>query len=261
MEIIMKLLCIGDVVGRPGRKKLAEGLQKLRRQAEADFVVVNGENAAGGRGLTAKGRDELLQAGADVITMGNHVWDNKEIYQFIDDEPRLVRPANYPAYCPGRGAGVYPCGINQKIAVINLCGRVFMPPLDCPFQAADALIASLAREADYFIVDFHAEATSEKLALAYYLDGRVQALVGTHTHVQTADARILPQGTAYITDLGMTGVAESVLGVDRDMIVEKFLTQRPVRFKLAEGAAVMQGVVIELSEETQKAVNIHCVNM
>ncbi|MDR3239939.1 MAG: TIGR00282 family metallophosphoesterase [Clostridiales bacterium] len=256
----MKLLFLGDVVGRPGREKLTEGLEKLRRQTEADFVIVNGENASGGRGLNQNGRDDLLRAGADVITMGNHVWDNKEIYRFIDDEPRIVRPANYPGYCPGQGLGVYTCGINQKIAVINLCGRIYMPALDCPFQAANELIDSVAAKVDFIVVDFHAEATSEKLALGYYLDGRVQAVVGTHTHVHTADERILAQGTAYITDLGMTGVQDSILGVNKELIIEKFLTQRPTRFGLAEGEAAIQGLLVELDDASKKAVSVRRIS-
>jgi metallophosphoesterase (TIGR00282 family) len=257
----VKLLCIGDVVGRTGREKLADGLNQLRRREAADFVIVNGENASGGRGLNQNSRDELLRAGADVITLGNHAWSNKEIYQFIDDEPRLVRPANYPGYCPGRGMGVYTCGANQRIAVINLCGRVFMPALECPFRTADELIATVKAEADYIVVDFHAEATSEKLALGYYLDGRAQAVVGTHTHVQTADERLLPGGTAYITDLGMTGVTDSVLGVDKALVIDKFLTQRPIRFSLAKGRAEMQGVLIEFDEAAKKAVGIRRVSL
>ena len=257
----MKLLCIGDVMGRPGREKLLQALPQLKRETGAEFIIVNGENASGGKGLNRRGMEDLLTAGADVVTMGNHVWDNKEIFQFIDDEPRLVRPANYPAYCPGKEYGIYHCGSNERIAVINLCGRVFMPALDCPFAAVDSILEAVQNEVDYIIVDFHAEATSEKLAMAYYLDGRVSAVVGTHTHVPTADARILPQGTAYITDLGMTGVQESVLGIKSELIIHKFLTARPVKYEIAEGMAKLQGVWIELDDRSGKSLSITQINI
>ena len=249
----MKILMIGDSVGRPGRSMLLEYLPKLQKEEGIDMVIANGENASGGRGLNREGRDDLFRAGVDVITMGNHVWDNKEIFQFLDDEYRIVRPANFPGDCPGRTYTIYTAPFNIKVAVINLCGRVFMQQLDCPFAAADAILEEIGDEADCIFVDFHAEATSEKLALAYYLDGRVTAVVGTHTHVQTADERILPKGTAYITDLGMTGVRESVLGVDKDIIIKKFLTQRPVRHELAKGSRQLQGLLITLDDTTFKA--------
>lgn len=251
----MNVLVIGDIVGRPGRQAITSLLPDIVRQYKVEFIIANAENASGGRGLTREVMQELLGAGIDVLTMGNHVWDNKEIFSFIDDQPRLIRPANYPEPCPGQGYHVYQAGFNMKIAVINVSGRVFMPALDCPFQTADQIISSLP-EVDYIIVDMHAEATSEKQAFGYYLDGRVTAVLGTHTHVQTADERILPGGTAYITDLGMTGPSESVLGMDRQTVIEKFLTQRPVRFEVAKGPFQLQGVVLEMDETTRRVTHI-----
>ncbi len=252
----MNILVIGDIVGRPGRAIIKALLPKLQREKNIDFTIANAENAAGGRGLTGDVRDELLGAGIDVLTMGNHVWDNKNILTFIDDEPRLIRPANYPGPCPGQGYHVYTAGFNKKIAVVNVSGRMFLPPLDCPFQAVDDILAEAGNSADYFIVDIHAEATSEKLAMGYYFDGRVTAMLGTHTHIQTSDERIMPKGTAYITDLGMTGPTHSILGMEIGPIVEKFLNGRPTRFEVAAGQAQMQGVIIGLNEDGGQAISI-----
>jgi metallophosphoesterase (TIGR00282 family) len=243
-------------VGRPGRAALKALLPGLQREFAIDFTIANAENAAGGRGITKDVNDEILGAGVDVLTMGNHVWDNKNIFSFIDDEHRLIRPANYPAECPGQGYHIYTAGFNKKVAVINASGRIFLPPLDCPFQVINELIDGLPTNVDYIIVDFHAEATSEKLAMGYYLDGRVSAVIGTHTHIQTADDRILPGGTAYITDIGMTGPIESILGMEIEPIIEKFLTGRPTRFEVAPGPAHLQGVVLNLDEESNKVLGI-----
>lgn len=251
----MNLLFIGDIVGRPGRQAIRALLPEIVRQFKIEFTIANAENASGGRGLSREVMNELLNAGIDVLTMGNHVWDNKEIFSFIDDQPRLIRPANYPSPCPGQGYHIYRAGFNQKIAIINISGRIFMPELDCPFRCVDHILADLD-DVDYIIIDFHAEATSEKQALGYYLDGRVSAVLGTHTHIQTADERILPEGTAYITDLGMTGPIDSILGMDRHLVLERFLTQRPVRFEVARGASQLQGVVLELNDQTRKVTRI-----
>jgi metallophosphoesterase (TIGR00282 family) len=210
----LNILVIGDIVGRPGRRALKQGLAKIQKEEDISFTIANAENAAGGRGLTRAVMDEILGAGIDVLTMGNHVWDNKDIFNFIDDEFRLLRPANYPSPCPGQGYHIYKAGFSKNIAVINLSGRVFISNLDCPFRLMDSILSEIEGDADIIIVDFHGEATSEKLAFAYYVDGRVTAVLGTHTHIQTSDERILPRGTAYITDLGMTGPSDSVLGMD-----------------------------------------------
>jgi len=249
----LNILFLGDIVGKPGRQIVREYLSRLQREENITFTIANAENAAGGRGLTETVKDELLSAGIDVLTMGNHVWDNKDIYNFIDDEPRLIRPANYPEPCPGQGYNIYTAGVNEKIAVINLCGRVFLPSLDCPFKVAAEIVKGIKANADYIIVDFHAEATSEKAALAYYLDGQVSAVLGTHTHVQTADETILPGGTAFITDLGMTGPQNSILGMESSLVIEKFINQRPVRFEVAKGPAQLQGVVLQMDENSGKA--------
>jgi len=255
----LNLLVIGDIVGRPGRQAVREFLPDLVRQYNIEFIIANAENASGGRGLTREVMQELLGAGIDVLTMGNHVWDNKEIFSFIDDQPRIIRPANYPQPCPGQGYHVYQAGFNLKIAVINVSGRVFMPALDCPFRTVDQILSSLP-EVDCIIIDFHAEATSEKQAFGYYFDGRATAVLGTHTHIQTADERILPEGTAYITDLGMTGPIESVLGMERQGVIEKFLTQRPIRFEVAKGPSQLQGVVLELDESTRRVTQIRRIS-
>lgn len=251
----MRCLLIGDISGRPGRKAVKASVLGIKQELNIDFVIANGENSAGGNGITREIANELFTAGIDVLTMGNHVWDKKEIFEFIDQEKRIVRPANYPPGCPGRGSFIYEFG-NTKIGVINLSGRVFMTALDCPFRKADELIKEIKKETNIIIIDFHAEATSEKIALGYYLDGQVSAICGTHTHVQTADEMILPNGTAYITDLGMTGPKDSVLGVDRDLVIHKFLTALPTRFEIANTGYQFNGAVIEIDDETGLAVSI-----
>lgn len=256
----MNILVIGDIVGRPGREILKSMLSWVQTRYNIDFTIANAENAAGGRGLTLDVKNELLGIGIDCLTMGNHVWDNKNIFSFIDDEPRLIRPINYPADCPGQGIHIFKAGFNKKIAVINASGRVFLPALDCPFRALDDALQEIHTLVDYIIVDFHAEATSEKVAFGYYLDGRVSAVLGTHTHIQTADEKILPNGTAYITDLGMTGPIDSILGMEKQPIIERFLNARPSRFQVAEGAAQLQGVVLQVDEDSMKTINIERIS-
>ena len=254
----MRLLVVGDVVGRLGRKACARYTRELKEKYKIDLVIVNGENSAGGKGISRKSLDELYRAGADIVTSGNHVWDNREINGFIDDEPYLVRPANYPEGAQGKGWCIYTFK-SANLAVVNMSGRTFMPDMDCPFQKIEEVLSEIGQEADIILLDFHAETTSEKMAMGFYLDGRVQAVVGTHTHIQTADERILPQGTAYITDLGMVGPWNSVLGVKPEIIIQKFTTCRPVRFDLAEGPAVYSAVVIDIDTNTKKAVSIERV--
>ncbi|NLU49018.1 MAG: TIGR00282 family metallophosphoesterase [Syntrophomonadaceae bacterium] len=243
----MKVLVIGDIVGKPGRKAVQNLLPRIVKEHAVEFVIANAENAAGGKGVTGSVKDELLGAGVDVLTSGNHVWDNKAVFECIDDEPRLVRPANYPGECPGQGYHTYVSGGGARITVINLSGRVFMQNLDCPFREIDRILDEVQAASDVIIVDFHAEATSEKQAFAWYVDGRVSAVVGTHTHVQTSDERILPQGTAYITDVGMTGAIDSVLGMVKEEAISKFLTQRPVRLNVARGRTQLDAVLLEFN--------------
>lgn len=249
----MRILVFGDVVGRPGRQALKERLPALRAQHGVDCVIANGENAAGGIGLTAEKLDELLGAGVDIVTTGNHIWKHRDIYARLDREPRLLRPANYPEGAPGRGLVVRELANGGRIAVINLLGLTYMDPLECPFRKAEALLAQLPDDVKVRIVDFHAEATSEKKALGWFLDGRVSAVLGTHTHVQTADAMLLPKGTAYLTDLGMCGLEASVLGMDHKIIVERFLTRLPQRFKPASGRGSLNGVLLDVDDQTGKA--------
>jgi len=252
----LKILVVGDIVGKPGRKALKILLPDIQQKHNIDFTIANAENAAGGKGLTKDVMNEILSCGIDVLTMGNHVWDNKGIFSFIDDEFRLIRPINYPGPCPGQGFHIYTTYFNKKVAVINASGRVFLPALDCPFQVVDEILPKLREHSDCVIIDFHAEATSEKLAFAYYFDGKVTAVLGTHTHIQTADETILPNGTAYITDLGMTGPRDSILGMKKDDVIEGFLTKRPIRFEVAKGPAQLQGAVLEIDDNTNKAVSI-----
>lgn len=251
----MKILIVGDVVGRPGRKAFNRYTKDIRQKYDIDVVIVNGENSAGGKGVSRKSLDELYGAGADIITSGNHIWDNREVQGLIDTDPYLIRPANYPEGAPGKGWCLYPFKA-KNIAVINLSGRAFMPEMDCPFQKVEDILAEIGDQADIIILDLHAETTSEKMAMGFYLDGRVQAVVGTHTHIQTADERILPNKTAYITDLGMVGPWNSVLGVKSEIIIKKFTTCMPVRFDLADGPAVYSAVVVEIDDKTNQTVAI-----
>jgi hypothetical protein len=252
----MRALLIGDVNGRPGRRMEQTCLPRLIVEHRIDLSVANVENAADGFGITPDLSEQMLAMGLDCMTSGNHIWDKQEILDYIPSQPRLLRPENYPATAPGRGVwiGETPGGI--PVAVVNLMGRVFMPPCDDPFRAADSVLERLRERARVVLVDMHAEATSEKQAIATHLDGRVSAVVGTHTHVQTADETILPGGTAYLTDLGMTGPHDSVIGIEKDLALRKFLTGMPVRFSIARRDARLSGVVIDIDESTGRARSI-----
>ncbi|MEA4849526.1 MAG: TIGR00282 family metallophosphoesterase [Clostridiaceae bacterium] len=243
----MNILFIGDVVGRPGRNYLSKNLSRLIEENDIDLTILNGENSAGGVGITRSTYEELLNMGVDLITLGNHSWAKKEVFEFIEAADRLIRPANYPEGTPGNGFRVIEKA-GRRIAVVNLCGRVFMDCIDCPFRSIDSILQELTDKADIIIVDFHAEATSEKLSMGWYLDGRVQAVLGTHTHVQTSDERILPGGTAYITDTGMTGPRDSILGVEKEAVIKKFITGMPARFEVAGGETVLGAVCIRLDD-------------
>lgn len=250
----MRVLAVGDIVGRPGRRAVATFLPSLQKTFSLDLVVANAENAAGGVGITPGIGQELLQTGIDLLTMGNHAWGKKEAYDFLDAEPRIIRPANYPDGAPGRGYTTVKSKAGIPVGVANLGGRVFfVNDLDCPFRCATRVVEELHRTAKVILVDFHAEATSEKVSLGHYLDGLVSAVFGTHTHVQTADARVLPGGTAYITDLGMTGPVDSVIGIDKTIVIERFLTQLPSKFEVAGGPACLSGAVFDLDEDTGRA--------
>lgn len=244
------ILFLGDIVGKVGRRIVARELGGLRRRYHLDLVIANGENSAGGIGITPKVMDLLFDLGVDVITGGNHIFKNKDILPVFGEEPRLLRPANFPPRAPGSGYGIFEAKDGTKVGVINLQGRVFMNPIDCPFRTADAVIEELREKAGEvpIIVDFHAEATAEKMAIGHYLDGRVSAVIGTHTHVPTADETILPKGTAYITDAGCCAAANSVIGVDRDKAIEYMLTNMPVRLTPQKGPAVLMGVLLQLEE-------------
>jgi 2',3'-cyclic-nucleotide 2'-phosphodiesterase len=244
----MKIFFIGDIMGSPGRKAVAALLHKVVDKYSIDLVVANGENASGGIGITAEVAEQLFQMGIDVMTSGNHIWKHKEIQAYLETNDRILRPANYPTGTPGRGLTVIETAAGESAAVLNLEGRIFMNPLECPFRTADRELASLPPEIKTILVDMHAEATSEKLALGWYLDGRVSAVIGTHTHVQTADERILPNGSGYLTDVGMTGPGDGVIGMDRQIIIERFLSQLPQKFKVAGHNIQLQGVVLDIGE-------------
>lgn len=245
----MRVLFIGDIVGSPGREIVRDRLADLVSQKQIDLVIANGENSAAGFGITPKIAEELLKNGVEVISGGNHSWDRREIVEFIPHEPRLLRPANFPDGTPGHGMYVGTAKNGMKYAVINLQGRVFLPAIEDPFRTVDELLASLLADVAFVLVDFHAETTSEKIALGWYLDGRATAVVGTHTHVATADERVLPEGTAYITDVGMTGPHTGVIGMDRAAIIKKFLDGLPARFEVAQGDVQMNAVVIDTDDE------------
>lgn len=252
----MRFLLIGDVVGRPGRHCVRDLLPRIIENYEIDFVIANGENIASGTGFNEKTATELFSYGVNVLTMGNHVWDKKEAIDYITKEKRIVRPVNYPAGTPGQGYALFSCR-GQSIGVINACGRIFMTSLDCPFRTVKKAVEELRSQTKIIIVDFHAEATSEKIALGRYLDGQVSAVVGTHTHVQTADERILTGGTAYITDLGMTGPLESILGIEPEIVLRKFITQLPVRFQVAKkGPLQFNAVLVDVDEKSGLATKI-----
>ena len=256
----MKVLMVGDIVGAPGRRVFREVVARLRAAGEIHAVVANGENSAAGSGITGDLAKELFDAGADVITLGDHTWNQKGLDAYIAQEKRLLRPANFAACCPGRGSVTVQTPVGP-LTVVNLIGRVFLAtPYDCPFACADMVLKSLPAGSPV-LVDFHAEATSEKIAMGRYLDGRVAAVVGTHTHVQTSDERILPGGTAYLTDLGMTGPIDSVLGRDIDAVIRKFRFGMPVKMEVAGGAAELQGAIIEIDRQTCKATSIRRVRL
>ena len=236
-------------------------LPQVVRGRDVGFVIGNGENAAAGFGLTKSVAEDLFYAGVDVLTGGNHMWDRKEILDFIEDESRILRPANYPDGVPGRGSGVFTAAGNVRVGVLSLLGRVFVKEVECPFRAADAAVKALMEETPIVIVDLHAEATSEKMAMGWHLDGRVSAVLGTHTHVQTADERILPQGTAFISDVGMTGPFDSIIGIEVEQALKRFLTQMPVRFTPAKGNVRMNAVLVDVDVDTGRALAIERIQL
>ena len=252
----MKVLFIGDIVGSPGREAIKKLVVPLRQEYVIDFVIANAENASGGSGITQKAATELLVSGVDVLTSGDHIWKKSEIFELINREERILRPLNFPSGAPGRGAAVFKSKKGVKIGVINVNGRVFMEALDCPFKATFKAAEELVKESKIIIVDVHAEATSEKIALGWYLDGKVSAILGTHTHIQTADEKILPKGTAYISDVGMTGPYDSVIGRRVEDVLTRFLSSIPVKMEVAEENIQLHGVIIEIDEVTGKANSI-----
>ena len=252
----MNILFIGDIVGSPGREAVRGLLPELQREYKLDFVVANAENAAGGSGITPKIAQELFEAGVNVLTSGDHIWKKREIFEIIDKEERILRPLNFPVGVPGRGACLFKAKNGSTIGVVNVNGRVFMEALECPFKTTKQAIEVLAKETKLIVVDIHAEATSEKVALGWYLDGRVSAVLGTHTHIQTADEKILPGGCAYITDVGMTGPLDSVIGRRIEDVLERFITGVPTRFEVAQENIQLQGAVIDIDDITGKAKSI-----
>jgi len=257
----LKILLIGDIVGEPGRKIVAKHLRNLIQEAHLDLVIANGENAAGGFGITPKITQEFFDMGVDVVTTGNHVLDKKEITDYLDREKRLIRPANYPEGVPGYGKVLVKTDRGDTVAVLQLMGRIFMLPIDCPFQTVRKELKTLQDQTRVIIVDMHAETTSEKMAMGWFLDGEVSAVLGTHTHVQTADERILPGGTAYITDVGMAGPMDSVIGIRKEDAIEKFLTQTPKRFELASGPSVLSAVIVEIETPGGRALSIQRIQI
>lgn len=254
----MRILAVGDIVGESGVQKLKTVLPKIKKEEEIDFVITNGENSAGGMGITEKNYKDILFSGTDVVTLGNHTWSKKDIFNFIDDS-RIVRPANYTRGLPGKGYTILE-NSGKKIAIINLIGRVDVNVLsENPFKVSSDLVEELKGKVDIIIIDFHAEATAEKIALGHYLDGRVTAIFGTHTHVQTADAKILPKGTGYITDIGMTGPEHSVIGMEISASIKRLETSLPEKYRLAEGECILNGVIFEIDDETNKVIDIKTI--
>jgi metallophosphoesterase (TIGR00282 family) len=256
----MRILFIGDIVGKPGRDLLRKGLRPLVEHFGVEFVIANAENSAAGFGITKDIGDAILDWGVDVMTSGNHIWDKKEVLDYIPGEPKLLRPANYPAGVPGRGAYVAQSGDGRAVGVINVMGRVFMLSIDDPFQIVLREIEAMRARTKIIIVDFHAEATSEKIAMGWHLDGKVTLVVGTHTHVQTADERILPNGTAYLTDAGMTGPHDSIIGMEREPALARFLNGMPSRFEPATGNPRLNGVIVDADDKTGRAVAVRRIS-
>jgi metallophosphoesterase (TIGR00282 family) len=252
----MNILFIGDIVGSPGREAVKKLLPELKKEYHLDFMIANAENAAGGSGITPAVAEELFASGLDVLTSGDHIWKKREVLEIIEQEERILRPANFPAGAPGRGWGLFKTKDALKVGVVNVQGRVFMEALECPFRTSRQAQEALSKDTKIIIVDIHAEATSEKVALGWYLDGKVSAVLGTHTHIQTADERILPGGLAYITDVGMTGPVDSVIGRKIEDVLERFLTCVPTRFEVAKENIQLQGVVLDIDEKTGKAKSI-----
>ncbi len=259
----MNILCIGDVVGRPGREALAQVLPKLKKDRSIDFVIANAENASGGSGLIPKNADEILSSGVDVITMGDHVWDKPEIFAYLQEHPtKIIRPANFPEGVPGAGWTIARAANGIKVGVINLLGRTFMRyNVLCPFRALEGIAAEIHKQTPLIMVDMHAEATSEKMALGHFSDGKVSSVFGTHTHIQTADEKILPEGTAYITDLGMSGPYDSVIGQDKLKIINRFLTSMPHKFEVAQGRSTVHGVIVKVDPKTGRAEGINRIQI
>ena len=256
----MKILAVGDIIGETGIKELKNKLNQIRQENEIDFIIVNGENAAEGMGITEKNFNDIISQDVDVVTMGNHTWGKKDIFKFIN-HPKLIRPANYPKGVVGKGYGIYKCN-KKKIAVINLIGRVYINVLsENPFLIVKDIINKIKDKVDIIIVDFHAEATGEKITMGYYLDGMVTAIFGTHTHVQTADEKILPKGTAYISDIGMTGTKNSALGMDVSVALKRFETSLPERYKVASGEGMLNGIIYDIDDNTNKVKTITRVNV
>lgn len=257
----MKVLVIADLIGKPGRWATSQILPDLKKTRKIDFIIANVENAAGGFGLTKEIASKIYSYGVNVLTSGNHIWDRKDIFDYLNKDQNLLRPANYPPQNPGKGSVVYQLKDGTKIGVLNIQGRVFIKEIDCPFRVAEQEIEKLKQETNIIIVDMHAEATSEKMALGWYLDGKVSAVIGTHTHVQTVDETVLPRGTAYITDVGMTGAHKSVIGIVKEDAITRFLTQVPNRFRIAKEDIKFCGVIIDIDPETGKATSIERIRL
>lgn len=255
----MKILIIGDVVGNPGRTALSGYLSRKKR--EYDFVIVNGENSAAGKGITPAIADEFLAWGVDVITGGNHMWDKKEVYTYLDGTDRVLRPYNYPAGVPGIGYTIQKNSRGQKVGVVSLQGRVFMNPVECPFRMGKEIVEEMRKETKFIIVDFHAEATSEKIALGKYLDGKASLVFGTHTHVQTADEKILTEGTGYISDIGMTGSDNGIIGTKAEPVIARFLTGLPSKFEVEDGNVRINGISVVIDDETGECISIERINV
>jgi metallophosphoesterase (TIGR00282 family) len=257
----LNILLIADIMGKPGRWAVSQVLPELKQTHQVDFTIANVENAAGGFGLTKEIAQKIRHYGVDCLTSGNHIWDRKDIYPYLNQTLRILRPANYPPDAPGRGAAVFDLTDNSKIGVLNIQGRVYVKEIDCPFRVADEEIEKLRRETKVIIVDLHAEATSEKVALGWYLDGRVSAVLGTHTHVQTADEVILPRGTAYITDVGMTGPHNSVIGITKEDAIARFLTQVPRRFTVAKADVKFSAALLKIDRDSGRALSIERIKI